>query len=169
MAQAIIWVSIGIALAAVVVGFAVRFLYTKVKRFSFWSTENSLKNKRKERAIFRKIIKDIKQNRNDWTYISTLLSDFASNVIYNDKKNIALAYDTNRSTLRISLNVTAEDLNGQNPSLNVTEGIQTVVASGFRSKVYIRKIEKLVDRREMELQFFSDALEEKFNEHTTKM
>lgn len=111
------------------------------------------KNKRKERKLLNVLLRDMKKNTGNWLVdIEQFNKD--SNLIVNDKKNMAVRYGDQRITLFFNLKDIATLTADGTDTLRIT-------IIGEPAKKFIKKAIGMLDHRGKELSYFTRKIEER--------
>ena len=113
-------------------------------------------NRKKEEKLLEELLKDIRDNTDDWFIIDNLMTYGDAPIITNDRRGIGILFNLQQSSIMIHLNL-------KRLQKFTVEDDDTVVMDmrGDHVTEFIHKAERYIDRRGRELEFFRNKLKEK--------
>ncbi len=146
---------LALGLLAVVVGFMLSVARAKRKEKSKISPLLA-ENRKKEEKLLEDLLKDIRENTDDWFIMDNVLHYGDAPIITNDRRSIGVLFNLQQSSIMIHLNL-------KRLQKFTVEEDDTVVIDmrGDHVTEFIHKAERYIDRRGRELEFFRKKLEER--------
>lgn len=144
-----------LGLLVLVALFAIHFIQAKRKEKSKISPLLA-ENRKKEEKLLEDLLKDIRENTDDWFILDNILHYGDAPIITNDRRSIGILFNLQQSSMMIHLNL-------KRLQKFTVEEDDTVVMDmrGDHVTEFIHKAERYIDRRGRELEFFRKKLKER--------
>lgn len=146
----IVTISVSIVAFLMLYGVLSMFDFPKIKL----PTLGAYKNKRKEKKLLNVILKDMKKNAGNWVVQKKGLVMHDSNLMANDKKNMAVRYNSEGVTLYFNLK------NIATLEKDTDDTLMTII-KGKQAAKFVNKAIRLLDHRGKELAYFTQKIEER--------